>query len=299
MRYHLLFICLVTVMMMLCVAAAALSTFFISPSQGNRQKIPVTGSELFNGCIGEPIPVINSDYEQAVVEQTNRIRAEAGLPPLKMVPELTQSARYHSADMSNDDYFNHNTFDRAAGDLNEVCNTWERIEHFYDNWLALAENIAAGQRVPETAMEGWMNSPDHRHNILSNHYWEIGVGYFRGDGTYLHYWDQNFGRKEGRYPVIIQGEAARTLSPEVNIYIYGEFDEMRLKNNNGEWSPWMPFQTSFTWQLPPVEGDHRVTVEMKNGLELFSSTDTIELTSSASVPPILSGLFGPLVIGGD
>lgn len=298
MRYRLLLISSVAIIMMLCVAAATLSPLYFS-SNGNKQNIPVTGSDLFNGCSGEPIPVINSDFEQTVVEQTNRIRAEAGLPPLKMVPELTQSARYHSADMSNDDYFNHNTFDRAAGDLNEVCNTWERIEHFYDNWLALAENIAAGQRVPEMAMEGWMNSPDHRHNILSKHYWEIGVGYFRGDGTYHHYWDQNFGRKEDRFPIIIQNEAARTLSPEVGIYIYGEFDEMRLKNNNGEWSQWMPFQNSFTWRLPPVEGNHRVTVELRNGIKSTSSTDTIELTSSASIPPIFSGLFAPLVVGSD
>ena len=43
-------------------------------------------------------------------------------------------------------------------------------------WMC-GENIAAGQRTPEQVMNGWMNSPGHRQNIMGP-YTHIGVGYY-------------------------------------------------------------------------------------------------------------------------
>ncbi len=42
---------------------------------------------------------------------------------------------------------------------------------------AVAENIAMGYNSPAAVVEGWMNSPDHRKNILSTTYTHIIVGY--------------------------------------------------------------------------------------------------------------------------
>jgi uncharacterized protein YkwD len=43
-------------------------------------------------------------------------------------------------------------------------------------------------------MNGWMDSPGHRDNILSTGSWEIGVGYAAvGGSDYTRYWTQDFG----------------------------------------------------------------------------------------------------------
>ena len=39
----------------------------------------------------------------------------------------------------------------------------------------VGENIAMGQRTPREVVDGWMNSPGHRANILSSSFAEIGV----------------------------------------------------------------------------------------------------------------------------
>jgi uncharacterized protein YkwD len=38
------------------------------------------------------------------------------------------------------------------------------------------ENIASSYSTPELVMSGWMNSPDHRANILDTDYEEVGLG---------------------------------------------------------------------------------------------------------------------------
>ena len=40
----------------------------------------------------------------------------------------------------------------------------------------LGENIAAGYSTPEQVVQGFMNSPEHRANILNPNYHDIGVG---------------------------------------------------------------------------------------------------------------------------
>lgn len=279
-----LLVAFLAILMIACASVTMVTRVLPESTTANRV-IPVTAPEEFEGCGGTVIPVVNDDYEQAVVEQTNQIRMEHGLSPLKRVDGLNKSARYHAADMNFNDYFDHNTLDRVEGDLSTVCDTWNRIEAFYDDWLALAENIAAGQRVPEMAMEGWMNSPDHRHNILSDSYWEIGVGFFQGEGEYRYYWVQNFGRTNDRFPIVLNGEKALTQSSVTPVYIYGDWSEMRLRNNDGEWTEWMPFETSFQWRLPETSGEHTVTAELRGPDGETTTADTIELiTPTASVP---------------
>lgn len=59
------------------------------------------------------------------------------------------------------------------------------------SYNASGENIAAGQRTPAEVVEGWMNSPGHRANIMNSNFNKIGVGYVTG-GSYGHNWVQLF-----------------------------------------------------------------------------------------------------------
>jgi uncharacterized protein YkwD len=266
-------------LLFLCPSAVIAARVISPPNPGfPKTPIPVTGAEASTGCGGKITPATNNDFEQAIVEQTNQIRMKAGLSPLKRVDELNNSARYHAADMDMDNYFSHNTFDRKNDVTSEICDTWQRIGSFYPDWLALAENIAAGQKTPEQAMNGWMNSPEHRENILSDHYWEIGVGFSKGEGKYRYYWVQNFGRSQDRFPLVINGEQAKTSQRMVSIYMYGEWDSFRLKNDGGDWGDWQSFTTKFDWLLPETPGMHTVSAEMRGKLQNASASDSIELS---------------------
>ncbi len=232
----------------------------------------------YTGCGGVTAPVVNAGYEQQVLDLVNSERAQNGLPPLKRVDSLDASSRYHATDMAQDDYFYHESYDRVNGNLEYVCDTWDRVLNYYgSNWNYLAENIAAGYATPTDVMNAWMNSDGHRHNILSASVREIGIGYYEGGGTYYRYWVQDFGQKSSRYPIIINRDAATTTSQNVQLYIYGagDFDEMRLRNNDGTWSAWVPFQSSYSWTMDGFSGNQTVSAEMRRGSSTATSSDTI------------------------
>jgi uncharacterized protein YkwD len=238
----------------------------------------------YTGCGGVDVPVVDGSFEQQVVELVNQLRTDHGLPPLKSNPDLVRAARYHSADMAIDNYFDHDTYDQ--GNPNPICTWHERITTFYTGWVALGENIAKGQTSPEDVMEAWVNSPTHYANILEPDFWEIGVGYAE-DGELIPYWTQDFGKRDGHYPLIIEMDAASTTSQEVEIFIYGEWDEVRLRNETGEWSPWQSFQNSFTWSLSGQEGEKEVFAEMRTSTAQAESSGAIFYETSE---PVLGNL---------
>jgi uncharacterized protein YkwD len=252
----------------------------------------VPSSPESTGCGGQLVAVVDADYEQQVVELVNATRRQNGLPPLKRVDLLDQAARYHAADMAQDSYFDHDSYDRIDNKLQKVCDWFTRIASFYvppggPGYRSLAENIAAGQPDPAAVMNSWMNSPGHRANILSTGNWELGVGYFQG-GTYGRYWVQDFGRRSGVYPLVINGDAVSSASRTVSLYIYGQdvFSEMRLRNDNDAWGAWQPFQSSLNWDLNCEAGTHTVSAELRIGVFTVSSSDSIVLSQNDCTPTL-------------
>jgi hypothetical protein len=126
-------------------------------------------------------------------------------------------------------------------------------------------------------MDWWMNSAAHRANILNTQMWEVGAGYYEG-GHYRHLWVLNLGRRSGVYPLVINADAYSTDSRAVTLYVYGDWDEVRLRSDGGEWSAWMPFRNTMSWTLPARQGEHAVRAEMRNGWGAALSSDTIQLT---------------------
>lgn len=257
------------------------------PAIADALTLTAGGFELcYTSCGGVfGVPSGNADYEQQVIELVNAERlANGNLAPLKKVDALTEAARYHATDMGQDNYFNHNTYDRNNGVLIEVCGIWDRVVGYYGSgWSALAENIAAGYSTPAGAMAAWMNSSGHRANILNPNLREIGVGYASVAGSsYTRYWVQNFGAKSARYPLVINREAAAADDYRVSLYIYGAgvWPEMRLRNNAETWTAWQPFQANVAWELPKTRGTHTVTVELRTGNNSTSSSDAIYMNRS-------------------
>lgn len=121
-----------------------------------------------------------SAAEREVAELVNEIRAEYGLAPLTLSEELCAGARVKSEDMRSNGYFDH-----TSPTYGSPFDLMHRLDITYS---AAAENIAMGYDTAEAVVAGWMASPSHRANILSDNYTHIGVGR-SGD-----YWTQWFTR---------------------------------------------------------------------------------------------------------
>ncbi len=131
-----------------------------------------------------PAPAPVSGAAAEVVRLTNSERQANGCPALKVNAALTTSASRHSADMAENDYFDHDSLDGRS--------PFDRMKAAGYSYSRAAENIAAGQPTAAAVVAGWMNSKGHRANILNCGLTEIGVGVAKG-GHYGIYWTQNFG----------------------------------------------------------------------------------------------------------
>jgi uncharacterized protein YkwD len=260
-----------------------------------------TVAPCYTGCGGVfGVPSSNPDYEQTVVEMVNAARAAQvpPLPPLKRVATLNDATRYHAVDMAVDNYFSHDSQDRVGGALQVVCNFSQRVLTYYNytTWNTLSENVAAGYSTPASVMAAWMASDGHRANILRAASCEFGVGYYEGGGDYWRYWVQDFGCRTDTYPIVINREAATTDDYHVNLYIYssGTWPEMRLRNNDEAWSDWRLFQPELAWELPKVSGEHTVWVELRNGVQTTTSSDSIY--STWAPPPVTLNVVPTAVV---
>lgn len=124
-----------------------------------------------------------SAYEAKVAQLVNAERAKYGLKPLTVDHQLAKVARLKSEDMRDKRYFSHTSPTYGS--------PFQMMRQFGITYRTAGENIAAGQRTPEAAMQGWMNSSGHRSNILNANFTHIGVGHAVG-GSYGNYWTQMF-----------------------------------------------------------------------------------------------------------
>jgi uncharacterized protein YkwD len=130
-----------------------------------------------------------SAFENAIVAAINTIRQKNGLPPLKGNSLLAGIARGHSRAMTEQNFFSHND-PRGAG-------MEQRLKSASVAFRLAAENLARNTNVADpikTAVDGWMNSPGHRHNILTVEFNETGVGIWQQGKSY--YFTQLFIRSK-------------------------------------------------------------------------------------------------------
>lgn len=121
--------------------------------------------------------------EKLIFHLTNGVRVKNGLPALGYSDKATTSARIHSKDMADNNYFDHQSPDgRRAAD---------RMSAQGISYRTCGENIASGYSSPFHFVNGWYNSPGHRSNILYSDFKYLGVGVASQGGS-RHYATQNF-----------------------------------------------------------------------------------------------------------
>lgn len=111
---------------------------------------------------------LREGLEYQLFDLTNASRAKHGLAPLEWHAEVGETARRHSADMAENEYFNHTNLDGQS--------PFDRMTEDGISYTTAGENLAAAQFSSIYAHHGLMNSEGHRQNILNDNFRELGVG---------------------------------------------------------------------------------------------------------------------------
>jgi len=124
----------------------------------------------------------------------NRERVAHGLKPLAVEARLATAAGGHARYMAVNDCYAH----ECAGEPHLP----DRVKQAGYLYRKITENIHAAQLDPARVVEGWMQSPGHRKNILDPDVTELGIGHYYlaqdgGKEQSHHYWVANFGARLG------------------------------------------------------------------------------------------------------
>jgi uncharacterized protein YkwD len=117
--------------------------------------------------------------ELRIFQKVNELRKERNAPDLIWNEFVASEARRHAANMSARHFFAHE--DPQRGDIDK------RLNRSSIEWNRCAENIyrEKGFEDPvDDVTQSWLNSPEHRRNMMDSGLAETGVGAFmQPDGT--------------------------------------------------------------------------------------------------------------------
>ena len=117
-----------------------------------------------------------------ILRLVNQARAANGVSPA-----LTDDSRLDTAAQAHTNYMTSTLNFDHTGWVAEIAATG------YPGGT-LGQNIAAGYTTASSVMQGWMNSPGHKANILNPSFKNLGVGCgYTSSGPYHWYWTQDFG----------------------------------------------------------------------------------------------------------
>ncbi len=114
-----------------------------------------------------------------LLSATNNERRSNHVSTLSLNSRLTSAAQAKANDMKTRDYWSHTTPDGKE--------PWTFIQKAGYQYLKAGENLAYGFDSSSSTINGWMNSPSHRENLLDKAYSEVGFGFanssdFNGSG---------------------------------------------------------------------------------------------------------------------
>lgn len=109
----------------------------------------------------------DTEAEQKMFQMVNNERVSRGLSALVFDTNLQKLAREHGQDMLQRGYFSHYT--------PEGLTPFDRMDKAGITYTAAGENLAFSPNT-DLAMQGLMNSPGHKANILSKDFGKVGVG---------------------------------------------------------------------------------------------------------------------------
>jgi uncharacterized protein YkwD len=104
----------------------------------------------------------------SLLQDTNRERARGNEDSLKLSSKLSAAAQAKANDMVTQNYWSHTS---------PTGNTpWRFINKSGYEYYTAGENLAYGFNNSEATVSGWMNSREHRANLLNADFTEVGFG---------------------------------------------------------------------------------------------------------------------------
>ncbi|MCA9813435.1 MAG: CAP domain-containing protein [Nitrosarchaeum sp.] len=135
--------------------------------------------------------------EMFIYELTNEQRRNHGVKELVLDPALSLISKHHSEDMVKRSYYSHYSPEGYEPSDRARQSNYECVKDYGSYYTeGISENIASGwlyssyspnilitkyvwlnnEEIASELVDGWMNSKDHRENILSVNYDSIGIG---------------------------------------------------------------------------------------------------------------------------
>ncbi len=118
---------------------------------------------------GKVLAYATSMSVSKLLSGSNVERSQAGASSLKLNSKLDAAAQAKANDMASRNYWSHNTPDGNP--------PWVFVSNQSYAYQKLGENLAAGFSSEEATIDGWMNSPPHRENLLDPAFSDVGFGY--------------------------------------------------------------------------------------------------------------------------
>jgi hypothetical protein len=114
---------------------------------------------------------ITKNFLQNSVNQTREL---AGLKPLVENAKLDQAAQMKAENMVLNNYFAHTS--------PQGLSPWHWFSQAGYNYKFAGENLAVGFFNSSEVYQAWLNSPEHKANIVNTHYTEVGTAVLAGYG---------------------------------------------------------------------------------------------------------------------
>ncbi|MCM2371916.1 CAP domain-containing protein [Aporhodopirellula aestuarii] len=158
-----------------------------------------------------------SEVEKAIVVQTNEFRQKHNLPKVEQDETLTETASKFANFMAENSKYGHHAdgktpAQRAKEQGYQYCVVRENIAYRTNTGEVTADSLI------DVFVQGWIDSPPHRENMLADYITETGVAVATSDDT-TYYAVQLFGRPKSaaiQIKVTNQSEETQTLSTEAN-----------------------------------------------------------------------------------
>jgi uncharacterized protein YkwD len=128
-----------------------------------------------------------SPVDAGIIDLTNEARTRQGLPTLGADVRLSRAAQLQAEQMARAGRIDH-VLTGAAHPRPE-----DRLDAAGYDWQAYGENLASGYPDARSLVQGWMDSPGHRANIVGTAFTQIGAGH-AFDAAGRPYYVQMFGR---------------------------------------------------------------------------------------------------------
>jgi Uncharacterized protein with SCP/PR1 domains len=216
-------------------------------------------------------------YARKVASMVNSERVAAGLAPLRFSEDLCEVALVRADECTRQ-------FDHVRPD-GTLCFT--AFDEGNIPYLSAGENIALGQTSPEAVMEAWMNSDEHRDNILSADFDYIGVGVCLWEGCY--YWTQLFTGGEEMIGELVPYISVHPQNTTMVVGSRGKFEVKAVgsglsyqwyykKADDSRWNLWNGHTESVTYGTVSESWDGmqvRCLVTDGTGMELYSKSAVI------------------------